>query len=129
MNSNFNQADGSLSVVADYVSKKTNRSSAWDYFKVISEEGQKLKVKCKCGCELSYCSQNGTSSMNRHWDICKVRTQELSNVVEESFGKDQSIIMISENGICCRNTYHYSEERANKALEELFIAEELPFML
>ena len=110
----------STSVIADNVSKKTNRSSAWDYFKIISEDGPKKKVQCKCGCELTYSAQNGTSSMNRHLDNCKIQNQEISNDAEDSFGKDQSIILISENGISSRNTYHYSEERANKALEELF---------
>jgi len=106
-------------------SKKTSRSAAWEYFDIIEDNGPKKKVKCRCGTILCYSNVNGTSSMNRHLSSCATRALEVPH--DSRAGSEQSIILVSQNGISSENSYHYNENVSNTALEELFLAEELPF--
>ena len=100
------------------VTKRKFTSDVWNYFSIKAD-----KAICKCGRIFAYKTDGstGTSSLKRHLLECKAKTLKIdesqSGIVYDSFSKSYLSTSLT-----------FDQTRSAKALVELIVANDLPFV-
>jgi hypothetical protein len=98
------------------------RSSMWDHFiKIKDDKGRLKSAKCK------YCqrilkadsNQHGTSSLNKHFNVCKRNPNK--------FDKDPKQGTLQATGGEAPSTWRFDQNSLRDAFAEMLIEDELPF--
>ncbi|KAL4347748.1 hypothetical protein GQ457_17G009730 [Hibiscus cannabinus] len=110
------------------VGKRKKTSTAWDHFKPIS--GEKERVECiYCVAKISCSTANGTNAMKRHTNRCKK--------VPFNLDKKQTILDFESKTRCNADgtietvsvpkLWRFDQEEIRQALAKMVVIDELPF--
>jgi hypothetical protein len=99
----------------------STRSTIWEHFIKIKENGVVVKGKCKyCNAEIkAHPVLNGTSGMRKHFSICR------SNPHRSSDDATQGVLQVNEGTSV--GTWKFDPELLRSAFAEFIIEEEKPF--